>query len=228
MNPFKVSSDGNCPHCGIRVNFKEAESAIGSTNYGDQAWMVASGDNEYVSAGSSVCPSCNRPIVWFQIGEGEKVLTERLGHPIHGSRVVPSEVPRDIAKDYEEAAVVLSFSEKASAALSRRCLQNILHQQGIKDRTLSIEIDNALPLLPSHISENLDAIRTVGNFAAHPIKDTHTGLIVEVEPGEAEWNLEVLEMLFDHYYVKPEVAQKKRDELNKKLAAAGKPPLKKP
>jgi hypothetical protein len=33
----------------------------------------------------------------------------------------------------------------------------------------------------------LDAIRTIGNFAAHPIKSTSSGEIVDVEPGEAEW-----------------------------------------
>jgi hypothetical protein len=29
-------------------------------------------------------------------------------------------------------------------------------------------------------------VRTIGNFAAHPIKSTSTGTIVDVEPGEAE------------------------------------------
>ncbi len=72
----------------------------------------------------------------------------------------------------------------------------------------------------------LDAVRNIGNFAAHPLKSQSTGEIVEVEPGEAEWNLEVLEMLFDFYYVQPAHAQKRRDELKKKLADAGKPPMK--
>ncbi|MBA7669029.1 hypothetical protein ES703_77155 [subsurface metagenome] len=228
MNPYQPSTDGNCPHCGQMVNFKESYSRIGANSWRDQNWMVATGPSEFVRAISSVCPSCNKPIIWYEIGQGAKVHSERLGHPIQGSKVAPSDVPPEIAKDYEEAAVVLSFSEKASAALSRRCLQNILHEQGVRERNLSLEIEAVLPVLPSHISENLDAIRSVGNFAAHPIKETHTGTIVEVETGEAEWTLEVLEMLFDHYYVKPAIAQKKRDDLNEKLALAGKPPLKEP
>lgn len=63
-------------------------------------------------------------------------------------------------------------------------------------------------------------------FAAHPNKSLSTGAIVDVEPGEAEWMLDVLEGLFDFYFVQPDILQKKKDALNKKLADAGKPPMK--
>lgn len=49
---------------------------------------------------------------------------------------------------------------------------------------------------------------------------------MEVEPGEAEWLLDVLEGLFDFYFVQPANAQRKRDALNEKLKAAGKPGMK--
>ena len=65
-----------------------------------------------------------------------------------------------------------------------------------------------------------------GNFSAHPTKSTNTGEIIDVEPGEAEWNLDVLELLFDHYFVAPEKLKQKRAALDVKLAEAGKPPLK--
>lgn len=55
---------------------------------------------------------------------------------------------------------------------------------------------------------------------------TNTGLILGVEPGEAEWLLDVLEALFDFYFVRPARLTAKRDALNKKLAEAGKPPMK--
>jgi hypothetical protein len=73
------------------------------------------------------------------------------------------------------------------------------------------------------LSHQLDAIRNVGNFAAHPQKSQSTGEILPVEPHEAEWGLDLLEELFDHYFVKPKRAQERKDALNKKLAAAGKP-----
>jgi len=100
----------------------------------------------------------------------------------------------------------------------------------VKPQDLRKEIDEVLASkqLPTYVAENIDAIRQVGNFAAHPIKATNSGAIVEVEPGEAEWSLDVLEELFDHYFVGPAQAQKKRDALNAKLAESRKPPLKTP
>ena len=59
-----------------------------------------------------------------------------------------------------------------------------------------------------------------------PIKYQHTGEIVEVESGEAEWSLDVLEQLFDFYYVAPKNLEAKGQALNEKLKEAGKPPLK--
>ncbi|GAH58046.1 unnamed protein product, partial [marine sediment metagenome] len=76
------------------------------------------------------------------------------------------------------------------------------------------------------IAEQVDAIRNVGNFSAHPIKSKVTGSIVKVDPGEAEWNLDVLDELFDFYYVQPERIKKKRAALNQKLRQPGKPLLK--
>jgi hypothetical protein len=67
--------------------------------------------------------------------------------------------------------------------------------------------------LPSTIADSIDSVRHIGNFAAHPIKSQSTGEIVDVEPNEAEWNLDVLESLFDFYYVLPAKAQAKKRTL---------------
>jgi hypothetical protein len=69
-------------------------------------------------------------------------------------------------------------------------------------------------------------VRLIGNFAAHPIKSKSSGEIVDVEPGEAEWNLDVLESMFDFYFVQPQVLAQKKTALNKKLSDAGKPLMK--
>lgn len=57
------------------------------------------------------------------------------------------------------------------------------------------------------------------------MKSTSTGVVVDVEPGEAEWNLDVVEALMDIYYEQPAVIAAKRAALNVKLADAGKPPV---
>ena len=131
--------------------------------------------------------------------------------------------------DYREACLVLTDSAKASAALSRRCLQNLLREHvHVKPSNLDNEIQQVLDSgkLPSDLADAIDAVRVSGNFAAHPIKSTNSGEIIDVEPGEAEWLLDTLEALFDFYFVRPEALKKKRDALNAKLAEAGKPPLK--
>jgi hypothetical protein len=145
-------------------------------------------------------------------------------------RKAPAETPADVADDFNEAALVLRDSPKASAALSRRCLQAVLRAAGYAQKDLGPAIQAALDdgKLPPAIAQNLDAIRNIGNFAAHPLKDTNTGEILPVEPEEAEWNLEVLELLFDHYYVQPARAAERRAQLDAKLAKAGKPPMKAP
>jgi hypothetical protein len=98
----------------------------------------------------------------------------------------------------------------------------------VKPSSLADEIEEVINRgnLPSNISEALDAVRNIGNFAAHPIKSTSSGEIIEVEAGEAEWNLDVLEALFDFYFVQPEILKKKKEALNKKLKDAGKQPIK--
>jgi hypothetical protein len=144
---------------------------------------------------------------------------------------VAVEVPADIAADYVEACLVLAESPKASAALSRRCLQHLLRTAAaVKKGDLADEIQQVLDsrALPSQLAESIDAIRNTGNFSAHPQKSTATGQILPVEPHEAEWNLDVLEALFDFYFVQPTLIAKKRAALNVKLGQAGKPPMKKP
>jgi hypothetical protein len=141
-------------------------------------------------------------------------------------------VPESIGTDYREANEVLPISPKASAALSRRCLQAILTAAGYTDRNLANQVQKAIDetsaakALPPSLRDSLDAIRNFGNFSAHPITDRTTLQIIDVEPGEAEWCLELLIDMFDHYYVRPAVAAEKRAALAEKLSAAGKPPMK--
>jgi hypothetical protein len=155
-------------------------------------------------------------------------MDQFLAHPRAPSRPIPAEVPSPYRDDFSEACKVLSDSPKASAALSRRCLQAILRDRACtkaKDLAEQIEEVRATGKLPPYIEEDLHAVRTIGNFAAHTMKSTVTGAILDVEPGEADWNLNVLESLFDFYFVLPALRGKQKAALNEKLKAAGKPEL---
>jgi hypothetical protein len=168
----------------------------------------------------------------FNVGNANHYHSDRefLCYPKGVSRIpLGPEVPPQFADDYREACLTLPDSAKASAALSRRCLQHLLREKaGVKHSNLADEIQQVLDSgkLPSHLNESLDAIRNIGNFAAHPIKSKASGEIIEVEAGEAEWNLDVLESLFDFYFTQPAILKKKRDALNAKLKEAGKPKMK--
>jgi len=179
------------------------------------------------------CPACAKAIIKLIKSTYDDTLEARteewLVYPRNTSRPpAATEVPGLLAEDYNEAAAVLYDSAKASAALSRRCLQGLLRLQGFTQKDLAPAIQALLDSkqLPSWLAENVDAIRNIGNFAAHPLKDSNTGAILPVEDHEAEWNLEVLEGLFDFYFVQPAKDAARRSAFNSKLQAAGKPPMK--
>jgi len=214
-----------CPHC--RVEFHdEPESTLIDVD-ADGGWILVRRN----------CPACKRMILMLLNGPPiydqynkfytiNKVSKEFLVRPKGVSRSpCPSEVTKEFAEDYIEACLVISDSPKASAALSRRCLQNILREVAkVKPNNLDKEIQQVIDsgTLPSYIIDVIDAIRNIGNFAAHPLKSEKTGEILPVEPMEAEWNLDVLEALFDFYFVQPAVVRKKRAALDQKLKEAGK------
>lgn len=220
-----------CNHCAIAFHdnshtFEVARDVEGMWNIERSECPECKKVNLYlvqiVNSGYLIDPSGSRT-------PNYEIASRRLIRPRGTSRApVPQQVPEDIAADFEEACLVLPDSPKASAALSRRCLQSILHgAAGIDHGNLHNEIGEVSSSggLPTHLAADLHAVREIGNFAAHPNKSTNTGEIVGVEPAEAEWNLEVIEALFDFYYVQPALAQAKRDVLNKKLDDAGRKPI---
>ena len=210
-----------CPHC--LVSFHDTWSS----------WRVQSGaSNQDCKAAfyfvSTLCPECKQFIFRLERHFSGQ-LTKTIVYPKGTARPVPPEVEEKFADDFREACLVIGDSEKASAALSRRCLQNLLREKAkTKAKDLAVQIQEVIDSgkLPSHLADAIDGVRVIGNFAAHPIKSKNTGEVIEVEPGEAEWLLETLEGLFDFYFVQPAKLEKKRAALDEKLKAAGKPPLK--
>jgi len=217
-----------CPHCRIGIHRNTQTVQIFEREAGQFGGRVT------ISAEYQVCPECDKTIVWLVIFTREGGASfgrreESFVVPKAISRKpLPSQVLAKYADDYTEAAIVLSDSPKASAALSRRCLQHLIHDEAhIKKANLNDEIDAliASAVLPSFMNDQLHAVRVIGNFAAHPLKGTNSGEIIEVEPGEAEWTLDVLDSLFDFYFVQPALAKAKKDSINKKLTDAGKPTI---
>ena len=206
-----------CPHCFEVFNAEKYYESIGSEQ--DGHWVIS----------SQKCLACMKWIMWMVRQTAEREYNVMI-HPKGTNRPpIPEDVPEDFAEDYREACLVLADSPKASAALSRRCLQHILREKaGVKNQgDLAKAIQEVVgdPGVPSDISASLDAVRNIGNFSVHPNKSTNTGEIVDVEPMEAEWCLETIEVLFDFYFVRPAKLKARKVALNEKLVEIGKPPI---
>ncbi len=218
-----------CPHCStiVHASFYSTE-AIRKPSEGWSQYEIL----------YALCPNCEKPLVYLLHGNSKLEAGEvRIPNPEWQKMIFPKEgrlentvdIPKLYLEDYEEALKVLSSSPKASAALTRRLLQNILREQyKINEKTLSAEIEKFVNIVgvPSHLTTAVDAIRQIGNLAAHPTKDKSTGEIVPIEIGEAEWLIEVIEALFDFTFIQPKKLERRKQELNKKLENIGKPKMK--
>ncbi len=220
---IEINQRGTCPHCKTPNRFEgvqyiERRTGKDRVVYFPGFELLDNLKDEITILKSCRCTECGKIILF---------LGKQMVYPIGASRTSsPKEVPEKIANDFNEACLVEPLSKKASAALARRCLQNILHDQNIHKKNLSEEIEEAMNKLPTYLSDAIDAVRNIGNFAAHPIKSKNTGEIVDVEDGETEWILDTIEQLFDFYYIQPAKTKAKKDTLNLKLKSIGKPPMK--
>lgn len=189
-----------CPHC-----LREAVFTIQNATF-DLPASTADESVAYVPRyGYCPSPECGRLVV---------LITETKGGASSDRTVVPAvrsvaglaDVPEGILSDYVEAAQVLEVSPNASAALARRCLQATIRDLlGRKGECLSAEVEEFRKSshIPHHLKDELDMIRILGNDAAHPTQDSHTGLIVKTDPGDARWLLRVLDDLFQYCFVAP-------------------------
>jgi hypothetical protein len=126
-------------------------------------------------------------------------------------------VPSQLANDYYEACKIRDLSPKASATLSRRCIQGMIRDFcEISKNRLIDEIRELRNLadkgeLPSGVAADtidaIDHIRSIGNIGAHFEKDID--VIVDVDPGEAQALLELIEMLFEEWYVARDVRSRR-------------------
>lgn len=119
----------------------------------------------------------------------------------------PSYIPEAIRNDYEEACAIVNLSPKASATLSRRCLQGMIHDYwDIKLKNLNQEITALKDKISADLWSSIDALRQLGNIGAHMEKDTD--VIVDIDPNEAESLIKLIELLMKEWYVNREERKK--------------------
>ncbi|WFP50589.1 DUF4145 domain-containing protein [Methylomonas sp. EFPC3] len=145
---------------------------------------------------------------------GEPIIRWDL-KPQSSAKPFPDYIPPPIRQDYEEACLICSLSPKASATLSRRCLQGIIRDYwGITKARLVDEIAELKDKIDSTTWQAIDAVRSIGNIGAHMEKDIN--LIVDVEPQEADLLIRLIEVLLEEWYIR----RHERDEHMQKVIAA--------
>lgn len=146
------------------------------------------------------CPNCRNTSITMDGNGNFKSINNLSIFPSSRAKHFPSYIPKSIREDYEEAYSIVSLSPKASATLSRRCLQGMIRDfWGISKSRLVDEINELQSLVPASQWKAIDSLRKIGNIGAHMESDINT--IIDVDPGEAEKLLKLIELLMDKWYI---------------------------
>jgi uncharacterized protein (UPF0262 family) len=129
-----------------------------------------------------------------------KPIEEWQLRPRSLAKPYPSYIPQAILDDYKEACLIVNDSPKASATLSRRCIQGIIRDYWKISRP---KLFDAIKELEVKIDPStwraIDGVRSVGNIGAH--METDINLIVDVDPDEAKTLIGLIEFLLKDWYV---------------------------
>ena len=119
------------------------------------------------------CPNCKSVSIFAEGIHDLEGINVPL-YPNSQAKRYPDFVPLAIRKDYEEAYAILNLSPKASATLSRRCLQGMIRDfWNIKAGKLFDEINEIQDKVASSQWKAIDALRSIGNIGAHMEKDVN-------------------------------------------------------
>lgn len=121
--------------------------------------------------------------------------------PRSHARTFPDYVPQAIRDDYEEGCLIRDLSPKASSTLTRRALQGILRDFfRVKAGRLVDEIRQVHDVMEPELWDAIEGVRKVGNIGAH--MEHEINLIVDVDAGEAQVLLELVETMLEETYVR--------------------------
>lgn len=152
------------------------------------------------------------------------IISEWKLLPESSAKVLPDYIPEPIKNDYFEACRIKDLSPKASATLSRRCLQGMIRDfWEVKKSSLKDEIDAIEEKVDSLTWDAINSVRKVGNIGAHMEKDIN--MMINVDPKEAQLLIELIEQLVDDWYI--ERHNKKERLIKIKLLAEEKDSVKK-
>lgn len=216
-----------CPFCGRDTTI----TSYDTKSFTDWLQIENAVGNHTVIGKFIVCPNdkCKKYTfnLWLgttkinQFGNYEigKVIKHWRLVPPSLAKVFPEYVPEPIISDYEEACLILDGSPKASATLSRRCIQGMIRNfWGIKRPSdykglwrLKEEIEAIKDKVEPETWSAIDSVRKIGNIGAHMEEDIN--VIVDVDPDEAEKLIWLIEVLIKDWYINKHERQAKLLEI---------------
>lgn len=219
-----VDFNWECPHCERAVTITDERI---TSNYHTLYIENAEGLRTFSST-FIVCPNrkCRKLTLQASLHESEpnsrggtrltKKLQEWALIPPSAAKSFPDYIPHVIREDYLEACLILDLSPKASATLSRRCLQGILRDfWKVKPGRLVTEIEQIKDEIDPVTWDAIEAVRKLGNIGAHMEKDID--LIIEVDPEEAKLLIGLVETLLKEWYV---AREERRERMSAVIKAA--------
>jgi len=193
-----------CPFCGMVMveNENTTQHRYLSFDQESSRYVASNPDlfNEILLAIMHRCPNCGETQI-SSIGYKGKIKDRQIDiYPNINCKQFPDYIPVAIRSDYEEACAIVSLSPKASATLSRRCLQGMIRDYwNIKKPNLAGEINELEGKIPATQWKVIDGLRRLGNIGAHMEKNID--LIVEIDPDEANKLIKVIERLIKDWYI---------------------------
>lgn len=196
-----------CPYC-------QRDTTITESNYTNSVSAFNDGNKDGLLAfvtSTITCPNpeCKEYTIRAALHRGAYeggirakgvALAKWQLRPNSSAKPLPDYIPRSIVEDYNEACLIRDLSPKASATLSRRCLQGMIRDfWGISKSRLIDEIKALEDKVDPETWGAIDAIRDLGNIGAHMEKDIN--IIVEVDPDEAQMLIDLIELLVKEWYI---------------------------
>lgn len=194
-----MSDPFRCPYCNEIIPMIKELYSKRRVSFGGII-IDSNNENEEVNISYFKCPNCKKYTVISEgLGKDVKFPLTFL-KPQSNAIKYPEYIPKQIRQDYEEACAIVRLSPKASATLSRRCLQGMIRDfWGIQEKNLYTEISSLRDKVYPTQWAVLDSLRKLGNIGAHPERDIN--IIVDIEPDEATKLIKVIELLMKDWYI---------------------------
>lgn len=167
VSPSLESGAFNCPHCSAyaQMNWKCLHDGVG------------------YSIHLAICQACFNYSLWQRYGFSQngksRLMTEILYPKL--SAIPPAEdMPESIKAIYKEASNVLGDSPRATCALLRLALEELISYlrdnfekyKSLKGKNINEDIKELVKLgLPVEVQKALDIVRITGNNAVHSTKE---------------------------------------------------------